>query len=290
MLPVRAGDTLDQQGHLFIVLVEAALQPVGQGILVHGAGEDAAHRFLEKLVTPLRRALVDAEVALVLAREGVAEGVLQEAAGADDDRRLAEILQHQLKLLLDLLRKGAAEHFGLELPGTLEIPLPGLVGHEGLPPAVLDDVGVEDVGADEIGVVQFQVPRPVEVPVLAEDVSRQEHAHRFAADEARPDEAVLDLQEILQGEEILHEGEHALFPADQDPGELIDQFLSLGQSRFIPGNLARLEKDAVPVIEVPLRVYGTPVGESGEEPGGVDAVHDRDERLFLPDVGQEHGG
>ncbi|OPY91473.1 MAG: hypothetical protein A4E73_01984 [Syntrophaceae bacterium PtaU1.Bin231] len=41
---------------------------------------------------------------------------------------------------------------------------------------------------------------------------------------------------------------------------------------------------------MPFRVHGAAVGQGGEEPGGVDAVHDRDERLFLPDVGQEHGG
>ena len=76
---VGARYALHQQGHLLFLARQAALQAVCQRLLAEGAGIHHPHRFEELLQAVFGRALIDAEEAVVLAGEGVAESVLQQA-------------------------------------------------------------------------------------------------------------------------------------------------------------------------------------------------------------------
>ena len=67
----------DQQRHLFVLLGHAALQSVGQGVFVHGGGENFPDGFFKMAVAFFGRSLVDAEIAFVFSGKGVAEGILQ---------------------------------------------------------------------------------------------------------------------------------------------------------------------------------------------------------------------
>ena len=105
----------------------------------------------------LERAEVHAEDALVLAREGVAEAVLEEARGADDDWALAVVGEHLLELLAYLLGEFAVQQRLAQLGGLGEIALRRALLDAQLPAVVVDDVGVEDVGAYEEAVVRLGV-------------------------------------------------------------------------------------------------------------------------------------
>ena len=119
-LPVeRAGDALDEQRHLLVAIEHAALSPVAQGLLAHGAGVNRAHRGEEVLQALVPRALVDAEDALVLAREAVAEGVLQQTAGANQDGGLPEVIEHVREVAVDLRGEGAGLNPPASFFGTL---------------------------------------------------------------------------------------------------------------------------------------------------------------------------
>ena len=75
-----ARDAHDEQRHLFVVVEQPARGAVAQRPLAHRAGVDRAHGG-EEVLQPLRvRALVGAEDAVVLAGEGVAEVVFQQAS------------------------------------------------------------------------------------------------------------------------------------------------------------------------------------------------------------------
>ena len=54
MLAVGAGDALYEKGHLFVMLVQAALDAVGQRILIHRTGKDPSDVFLEMAGSALR--------------------------------------------------------------------------------------------------------------------------------------------------------------------------------------------------------------------------------------------
>ena len=70
--------SLNEQCHLLVVVQNATLGAIAYGIFAHGAGVDYTHG-IEKLVEPLTMsALICAEHTVVLAREGIAEVVLQQ--------------------------------------------------------------------------------------------------------------------------------------------------------------------------------------------------------------------
>ena len=110
-----AGDALHQQGHLLVPVEEATLLAIAQGLLAQGAGVDGLDGGQEVIEALLVGALVGAEDALVLAGEGIAVAVLQQGAGADDDGRLAEVVQH----LDELLHKLGGETPGDDAPAGL---------------------------------------------------------------------------------------------------------------------------------------------------------------------------
>ena len=78
MLPGTPGNALHEQRHEFVFLVEAVLETVDQGALVHGTRVNPPDRLLEIFVPHFRGTLVRAEDALVLSREGIAESVFQQ--------------------------------------------------------------------------------------------------------------------------------------------------------------------------------------------------------------------
>jgi hypothetical protein len=212
------------------------------------------HRTLEGLVARLRRPLVDAEEAVVLAGKGAAEGVLQQARGADDDRRLAEIFEHQLELLGDLLGEGAGEHALAQFGRLFEIALRPFVGHEQLPPSVLDDVGIEHVRADVEGIAVFEHFVPATGRVVDEDLAGEQQAHRLAADEPRTDEPRLDAQEVAQRQVFADEPEELLVAGEQQAAELFDHILLFLDQGVRGVQVAGTEKEVVPVVQVPRRL------------------------------------
>ena len=98
-----------KQRHLLVAVQQPALGAVAQGLLAHRAGVDRRTADRKSCQPLLVRPLVGAEDALVLAGEGVAVVVLQQAAGADDDRRLPEVVEHLGELLDDVVGKVAHE-------------------------------------------------------------------------------------------------------------------------------------------------------------------------------------
>jgi len=216
---VRTGNALHQKRHLFILLRHPALQPVGERVLVHRGGEDFADGFLEMPVAFLRRSLVDAEIAFVFSGKGVAEGVFQKRTGADDDRRLAEIFQHELELLLDLVGKRAVQHLLFELTRDAKISFIGFLRHQQFPPAVLHHVRIENIRTDIEGIMDFHHGAPVKRRILAQNVAGQQHADGFAADEPRADKALLDLHQVFQLEVFPDQREDSFFPADHHTGK-----------------------------------------------------------------------
>src|SRR5512145_132707 len=69
-LSVRTGDTLNKYGHLFILPVQASLEPICECIFIHGAREDPADTLAELPVSLFGRPLVDAENAFILSGKG----------------------------------------------------------------------------------------------------------------------------------------------------------------------------------------------------------------------------
>ena len=195
-----AGDAHDEQRHLLVAVEQVAVGAVLDGVDVHGAGVHGAHGLLEHGVALLQGTLVCTEHAVVFAGERVAEAVLQQGAGAHDDRRLAEVFEHGEKLLLDARRERAVQQLLLDLRRDLQI-VAHLV-HLGAqsPAVVVDKVGVKHVRADVIGVVRLDALFKEFGVGIAQDVARQQHAGGLAADAAGADLPVFDVDEILDGE------------------------------------------------------------------------------------------
>jgi hypothetical protein len=106
----------------------------------------------------------------------------------------------------------------------------------------------------------LQAGLPVLGGVPAKDVPRQQHAHGLPADEARSDESVLDLDEVLQGEIIPCQRQDSALPADNDSGQLFHHFLLFpgGLGGVVQKELLGLQEDPVPVVELALRADRAP--------------------------------
>ncbi|OPZ59164.1 MAG: hypothetical protein BWY87_01139 [Deltaproteobacteria bacterium ADurb.Bin510] len=286
---VAARDALDQEGHVLLALVQAALQAIGQGVLAHGAGKDLAHGLAELLVALLGRALVDQKEAVVLAGKGVAEGVLEQAARAHDDRRLAEIVDHQHELLDDLVRKAAMQQALAQFAGRQKVALGGLVLHVELPEAVLHDVGVEDVRAYEVGVVGFEDVGRTQFRRSLDDLAGQQHADGLAAHEAGADQAVLELDEVGQAQEALGQLEDTLVAADDDPAELVQHGGALGRLAVVQ-QVFGLQEELVEEVQVAAGAFQARALDVVDEARGVTALgHGLEQFAFLI-VREEHGG
>jgi len=75
---LRAGHTHHQQRHLFVAVQQSAVHSVPQRLFAHRAGVHSTHAIQQGLQPLLPRSPVDAEYAVVFAREGVAVGVFQQ--------------------------------------------------------------------------------------------------------------------------------------------------------------------------------------------------------------------
>ena len=80
-----AADPHHQQRHLLVPIHQVSLNAVLIGFLTQGAGIHGLYRRLELPVPLLDAALVRAEYAFILTGKGVAEAILQQGAGADND-------------------------------------------------------------------------------------------------------------------------------------------------------------------------------------------------------------
>ena len=102
-----AADPHHQQGHLFVPVQQIPLYAVFIGLLADGAGIYLAHCRLKLAVALVQCTLVGAEDAVILSGKGIAEAILQQGAGTDDDWRLAEVFQHGEELLFYSWHKAA---------------------------------------------------------------------------------------------------------------------------------------------------------------------------------------
>ena len=181
-----------------------ALLAIDQCLLAHAAGVDAADGLQEFVDANVPGALVGAEDAVVLAGEGIAVGVLEQARRAHDDGRIAEVVEHVLETLFHVLGEGAHEHALARLGGAVEELLRVLLLLAQQPDVVLHQVGVEVLGGDVERVVGLQHGSPARALVV-EDPPGQEHAHGLAADETRGQDALADAQDVLEGQVAIRE-------------------------------------------------------------------------------------
>ena len=242
-----AADAHDQQGHLFIPVQKLPLRPVADGLGTDCAGIDRAYGVLEHLIALLQAALVGAEDALILPSEGISDPVLQERAGADNDRGLPEVFQHGEELLFDSGHERAMQKPLPEFRRDADIIL--RLNHFGpqIPCVVLNRVGVEHVGPNVIGIVGLDslgVERRIRIP---ENVASQQHADRFAADTAGADLTPLDLHQIPHGEVFSAQIQPLRFGSEQTAEDILLQRdpVGVGWLRVIRPN--RIEH-AVPAV------------------------------------------
>jgi hypothetical protein len=286
-----AGDPLDQKRHLLVAFQQPPLGAVAQRLLAHRAGVDRPHGRHEVFQPLLMLPLVGAEDALVFAGEGVAEAVLQEAAGADDDRRLPEVVEHLGELAADVVGELPAEEppagllDAVEKRGRVPLLLPQP------PAAVLHEVRVEDVGPDEERVVGLQQAIPTRVAAL-EDRPGQEHPDRLPADQPRADHPPPDRQHIREREVFLGQAKHAVVAGDDHPQERLE--VPFGVLRRASSLLDRLpdrfglEEPPVPHSQARTDRVGPRPGLRGEDLGGRRTFRHRRKLVLLPDVEHVH--
>ena len=293
------GHALDEQRHLLVAVHQPAVEAVVDAVRAEGAGVDGADGGDEGVEALAGRALVGAEDAFVLAGERVAVGVLQQAAGAHDDRPLAEVVEHLAELVEDVVGEAALEHPGPGLGGAVQAVLEGAGGGQpaqpvARPPAVVDDqVGVEHVGADEERVVFLQQAGPAGVGA-AEGGAGQQHAERLAADQAGADHPAHDADEVGEVEELGGQFGQAFLAGGDDleqagcPGGGGGVGGGVGGGLFerLPGLLEHLGPDAGAADRERAPRLAGAEADGGE--GG--AAGDRGERVADPLVDHVEGG
>ena len=291
-MPVgRPGNALDEQRQLFILVKHATLEPVGQRIGTHGARIDDTDR-TEEFSEPFRqRSLAGAENAFVLAGEGIAEVVLKQAARADNDWRLAEVLEHVSETFDEILRELARQKlFAGAFDALGEFLLLGL--RHAVPPAVVfDQVGVEDVRANIERIMGLKL-LPCRRKPLAQDGASQEHAQRFASDLPRSDHALPDLDQIRQGEVLANQSLNTFFAGNREIDELIEHggglFVGYLAAALGDEHLFAAHELLVPVADQSVAGRRQPRPGSGVQYfGDVAALLDRGEVFALPFVQQE---
>ena len=285
--PVAAGYPLHQYGHLLVPPVQPAAEPVLQRGGVHGAGVHRAHGVLERLQPLLLGAPVHAEHRLILAREGVAEAVLQEAGGPDDEGVLPEVFQHLAELLADLVGELAGQQPRLELVRRGEVAVGRALAYPQPPTAVGDDVGIEHIRADVEGIVGLAVGS-VLVDLRLRDLPRQQHAAGLAADGAAADHAVPE-QEVVRRREIGLDQPLEVFVLGH--GAVDDLLLHL--RRELPRGIRRSchVEEPVVAVDVLVLVLLADLLDRLIVPADADAVVDQLEFAGAPAVavGHEHG-
>ena len=269
---------------------------VAQRLLAQGAGVHRLHGLQDRLQPLLGRALVGAEDALVLAGEGVAEAVLEQAAGAHDDGRLPVPGEHGHQLAPDRVGEGAGHDALARLGGAVEQAGPGPALAARVPQAVADEVGVEDIGADEPGVVRLQAASPRGIGA-GEDGAGHQHAGRLAAHQSGADHALPDLEEVAKLEVALGQGGEALVAREDHAQERAKRLLLLGR-RAVSGthpllHLPGAEEAAVPDVEAGGGVEAAVRG-LGQRLGHPRALGERRELGMLPGtlpvMREVHGG
>ena len=208
-------DPLDQNGHLFIPLFQAAALAVVQGGQAHGAGIYRADGIFKGLQPFFQGPCPRAEDRLVLARKSIAETVLQDGTGPHDDRVAAVILQEAPEFRLHGRRKGPVQEPFLHLRGQGKIPLLRPLLHPQIPEAVVHDIGVKDIRPDVKGVMGLDSGVDVR-PQILRQLAGQQHPRGLAADHARPDHAVVDLEIVLRRKMLLDQVAQPLIPGQHD--------------------------------------------------------------------------
>ncbi|OQC23254.1 MAG: hypothetical protein BWX68_02881 [Verrucomicrobia bacterium ADurb.Bin063] len=285
-----AADAHDEQGHAFLAVEQAAPLAVEEGLLVEDAGIDAADGVQQALAALLARAAVGDEDAFVFAGEGVAAGVFEDGAGADDVGGFAEVVQQALELFED----GGGEVAGLDAAAALGQALEeggGVFLLFAQPPdIVLHQEGDEHLGAHEERVVRLQAAGQLGV-VRADDGAGDEHAEGFAADGADADHAVAEGQEVVEGEVAFDQAGDAGAMHAQGAAELAQQVVrapgrGAAGAGVGGGGLGLAEQDP-PVAGAAVALEARPLG-AGEDGGEDGAFPDREEAVGAADVERVH--
>ena len=114
---MRSGYSHDQDRHLFIARGKAAPLAIVQGGEGHGACVYRAHSILKGRQPLLHGSYIRNKHRIILSGKCIVETVLQDAAGADDDRSLSVVFQKMQKLLLDLIPERTVHKRVLQLTG-----------------------------------------------------------------------------------------------------------------------------------------------------------------------------
>ena len=156
------------------------------------------------------------------------------------------MLEHFLELAQDFDGEAALPHSFPQGRRPARIAGFAALPHEGLPPAVADNVGVKQIGADEEGVMGFEDIAPARFRIRLEDRPRQQHAHRLAADETGADQPSLDGKEIGQREMPARQRQHPLVAPDQQAAELLHHRLPPRRIRRGSFQLRGADEQALP--------------------------------------------
>ena len=205
----RSHHFLDHDAHLLVDVDQPALGAVLDRVGAEGGGVDLGDGVGQGGQPLLLRPGVGQEEALVLAGEGGAVAVLQQAGAAHDDRPPLEVVQHHGEPVQDL----AGEPRVLEELDDVRILLPDLVDVDVLLvvhvlQAVVADEVEHAVGGDVPGLGALDAPEGrVALPDLPQDGHGQEEPGRLAAQLAvalrREDGAVDEGEEIVDAHESL---------------------------------------------------------------------------------------
>ena len=80
------ADAHDQKSHLFVPVQKLPVRPIADRLGAHRACVNPAHSVLKHLIPLLQRPLVGAENAFIFSRKSIADAILQQGTGADNDR------------------------------------------------------------------------------------------------------------------------------------------------------------------------------------------------------------
>ncbi len=304
----RADDLLDHDPHLLADVEEPTLRPVFDRVGPEDGGVDLRDRVHEGLEPLLLRALIREEEAAVLARERVAEAVLEEARAADDERPVLELVEHDRERLNDLGREARVLEslyhvrvFEADLVDVLVFLLAHLVH------VVVAEEAEQDVGGDVPAPGRLDRPQQVvRLGGFLDDLPREKETRAFSAELAaalrRVDRAVEKLEEILHVDVALRDS-YVVELAREEPADERDddaRLRSVRQPHAVEPDVAVLPErvDHLGEGEVAARHAGEklelvveePFPYVGEEPIVGVMLRCDAEDLAAPLVGDLDGG
>ena len=220
-----ADDLLHEDAHLLVDVDQVALGAVLERVGTEDRGVDLGDRVHQRLDPRRLRPLVAEEQALVLAGEGRAGAVLEQAGAADDDRRLAEVVEREREPLGEDRREGGV----LEQLHEVRVLLPHLLdlhvlAAEHVLEVVVVDEGVDAVGGDVPGLGDLDLlQQRARLGRVLDDLLGEEQAGALAAQLAvaarRHDDLADQAVEVVDVHRVLAGVDEVELVGEEAPGE-----------------------------------------------------------------------